>query len=212
MPAPGQKPLAIDDYAWSKDGKRLLLFTNTKKVWRHNTRGDYWVLELGSGKLRKLGAGGADSSLMFAKFSPDGGRVAYVRANDLWVEDIGSGKVTRLTSDGTILIINGTSDWVYEEEFGVRDGFRWSPDGKNIAYWHFDTAHVGDFSLVNDTDTHLSRGDEDPVPHGRHDQPFRADRRRFRRRRDAPGHLAAGPPARDTTSPAWSGPRARRRS
>ncbi|HVQ54688.1 MAG TPA: S9 family peptidase [Thermoanaerobaculia bacterium] len=153
VPAPGQKPLAIDDYAWSKDGKRLLLFTNTKKVWRRNTRGDYWVLELAGGKLKKLGAGGGDSALMFAKFSPDGGRVAYVRANDLWVEDVGTGKVTRLTSDGTVLIINGTSDWVYEEEFGVRDGFRWSPDGKNIAYWHFDTAHVGDFSLVNDTDT-----------------------------------------------------------
>ena len=153
VPAPGQKPLAIDDYAWSKDGKRLLLFTNTKKVWRRNTRGDYWVLELGSGKLKKLGVGGGDSALMFAKFSPDGGRVAYVRANDLWVEDIGTGKLTRLTSDGTILIINGTSDWVYEEEFGVRDGFRWSPDGRNIAYWHFDTAHVGDFSLVNDTET-----------------------------------------------------------
>ena len=153
VPAPGQKPLAIDDYAWSKDGKRLLLFTNTKKVWRRNTRGDYWVLELSSGKLTKLGGGGEASSLMFAKFSPDGGRAAYVRANDLWVEDIGTGKITRLTFDGTSLIINGTSDWVYEEEFDVRDGFRWSPDGKSIAYWHFDTAHVGEFSLINDTDT-----------------------------------------------------------
>ena len=153
VPAPGQKPLGIDDYAWSTDGKRLLLFTNTKKVWRRNTRGDYWVLDLATGRLRQLGGGGANSSLMFAKFSPDGGRAAYVRENDLWVEDIGTGKITRLTFDGTALIINGTSDWVYEEEFGVRDGFRWSPDGKSIAYWHFDTAHVGEFSLINDTDT-----------------------------------------------------------
>ena len=91
VPAPGQKPLKIDDYAWSKDGKRLLLFTNTKKVWRRNTRGDYWVLELSTGKLHRLGAGGPESSLMFARFSPDGGRAAYVRGNDLWVEDVASG-------------------------------------------------------------------------------------------------------------------------
>jgi dipeptidyl-peptidase-4 len=153
VPAPGQKPLTIDDYGWSKDGKRLLLFTNTKKVWRCNTRGDYWVLDLAIGKLSKLGAGGPESSLMFAKFSPDGGRVAYVRANDVWVEDIASGKVTRLTSDGSATIVNGTSDWVYEEEFHVRDGFRWSPDGRSIAYWRFDTSNVGKFSLINDTDT-----------------------------------------------------------
>ena len=153
VPAPGQKPLTIDDYGWSKDGKRLLLFTNTKKVWRCNTRGDYWVLDLAIGKLSKLGAGGPESSLMFAKFSPDGSRVAYVRANDVWVEDIASGKVTRLTSDGSATIVNGTSDWVYEEEFHVRDGFRWSPDGRSIAYWRFDTSNVGKFSLINDTDT-----------------------------------------------------------
>lgn len=151
--APGQKPLEIDDYAWSKGGKRLLVFTNTKKVWRRNTRGDYWVLDVASGKLHKLGGGGPESTLMFAKFSPEGARVAYVRANDVWVEDIDSGKITRLTTDGSATVINGTSDWVYEEEFEVRDGFRWSPDGKSIAYWHFDTTGVGDFSLINDTDT-----------------------------------------------------------
>ncbi len=152
VPAPGQKPLEIDDYAWSRDGKRLLVFTNTKKVWRRNTRGDYWVLELAGGKLTKLGGAGPESALMFAKFSPDGGRVAWVRANDLWVEDLASGKITRLTTDGSATIINGTSDWVYEEEFDVRDGFRWSPDGKDIAYWRFDTSGVGGFSLINDTE------------------------------------------------------------
>ncbi|HWZ85920.1 MAG TPA: S9 family peptidase [Thermoanaerobaculia bacterium] len=153
VPAAGQRPLEIDDYAWSKDGKRLLIFTNTKKVWRRKTRGDYWVLDVAGGRFRKLGGGAPDSTLMFAKFSPDGGRVAYVRANDIWVEDLETGKITRLTLDGSATIINGTADWVYEEEFGVRDGFRWSPDGQTIAYWHFDTSGVGDFSLINDTDT-----------------------------------------------------------
>jgi len=150
---PGGKPLGIEDYAWSADGRKLLVFTNAKKVWRRNTRGDYWVLDVASGKLQKLGGDAPESSLMFAKFSPDGKLAAYVRANDLWVEDLATGRITRLTTDGSSTIINGTSDWVYEEEFDVRDGFRWSPDGKSIAYWRFDTSGVGDYALINDTET-----------------------------------------------------------
>jgi len=151
--APGQKPLAIDDYAWSKDNQRLLIFTNTRKVWRRNTRGDYWLLELASGKLRKLGGGRPESSLMFAKLSPDGTRVAWVHESDLYVEALADGAVTRLTTDGSATIVNGTSDWVYEEEFEVRDGFRWSPDGRSIAFWWFDSSEVGRFPLLNNTDT-----------------------------------------------------------
>jgi dipeptidyl-peptidase-4 len=153
VPAPGGKPLAIDDYAWSKDGRHLLLFTDAKKVWRLKTRGDYWVLDLDTGRLLRLGGAAPEATLMFAKFSPDGRRVAYVLDHDLWVEDVATGAITRLTSDGSDTIINGTSDWVYEEEFHVRDGFRWSPDGTRIAFWHFDDSGVGIFSLINDTDT-----------------------------------------------------------
>ena len=145
--------LAIDDYAWSSDGARLLIFTNTRRVWRDNTRGDYWILDVHSRRLHQLGAGAPESTLMFAKFSPDGSKVAYVRANDIYVEPAAGGKVTRLTSDGSDTTINGTSDWVYEEELGVRDGFRWSPDSSRIAYWQFDTTGVGIFSLINNTDT-----------------------------------------------------------
>jgi dipeptidyl-peptidase 4 len=150
---PGRSaPLDVDDYAWSPDGARLLVFANTKKVWRQNTRGDYWVLQVASGRLKQLGGGAPESSLMFAKFSPDGTRVAYVRANNLYVERLSDGRITQLTSDGSETTINGTSDWVYEEELGVRDGFRWNPDGTHIAFWQFDTTGVGVFSLVNDTD------------------------------------------------------------
>ena len=151
---PGKtEPLEVSDYAWSRDGARLLVFTNTRKVWRDHTRGDYWVLTPKSGSLRQLGGGAPEASLMFAKFSPDGTRVAYVRGNNIYVEHLDDGRVIGLTTDGSQTTINGTSDWVYEEELGVRDAFRWSPDGRNIAYWQFDTTGVGIFSLINTTDT-----------------------------------------------------------
>jgi dipeptidyl-peptidase-4 len=153
VPQGATAALAIDDYAWSADGQRLLVFTNTARVWRDHTRGDYWVLDIASGRLRQLGGDGPSSSLMFAKFSPDGTRAAWVRANDLYVEDLSTGAITRLTADGSETTINGTSDWVYEEELGVRDCFRWSPDGRHLAYWQFDTTGVGIFSLINNTDT-----------------------------------------------------------
>ena len=146
-------PFAISDYEWSSDGNRVLLFTNTRRVWRYETRGDYWVLDRSSGKLKQLGGDAPQASLMFARFSPDGSRVAYVRANDIYVEDLGTGKITALTTDGSDTIINGTSDWVYEEELDLRNAYRWSPDGKSIAYWQFDASGVRDYLLVNTTDS-----------------------------------------------------------
>ena len=91
--------------------------------------------------------------MMFAKFSPDGTRVAYVSNNNIYVEDINTGKITRLTDDGSQTIVNGTFDWVYEEEFSCRDGFRWSPDGKYIAYWQSDTEGTGVFDIINNVDS-----------------------------------------------------------
>ena len=148
IPAGAKSPLAIEDYSWSKDKNYLLIYTNSAPVWRQNTRGDYWVLNLSSSALAKLGGDTPASSLMFAKFSPDSTKVAYVRANNIYVEDIVSRKILPLTSDGSATLINGTSDWVYEEELDVRDGFRWSPDSRHIAYWQFDTRGVGIFSLI----------------------------------------------------------------
>ncbi|MBC8217321.1 MAG: DPP IV N-terminal domain-containing protein, partial [Planctomycetes bacterium] len=153
IPEGESEPLDIDNYSWSDDGTRLLIFTNTKRVWRTNTRGDYWVLDLETWDLCKLGGDVESSTLMFAKFSPDAKRVAYVREMNIYVEDLKSGRIRRLTKDGGGNIINGTSDWVYEEEFRLRDGFRWSPDGKYIAYWQFDTEGVREFHLINYTDS-----------------------------------------------------------
>ena len=160
LPQGTAKPLGIDDYTWSDDNSKLLIFTNTRKVWRYNTRGDYWVLNLSNGKLKQLGKGMEEATLMFAKFSPDGGRVAYVSKLNIYVEEIASGKITQLTKDGGGNIINGTFDWVYEEELDCRDGFRWSPDGKNIAYWQSDTKGVGTFYMINNVDSNYSK----PIP------------------------------------------------
>jgi dipeptidyl-peptidase-4 len=160
IPQGDSVPLSVEDYSWSPDSRMLLIFTNTKPVWRLNTRGDYWVLERATGKLRKLGGPQAKpSTLMFAKFSPDGGRVAYVRENNLYVEDLATGTITPLTQDGSRTIINGTFDWVYEEELMnyYADGWRWSPDGRSIAYWQLNADQVRDFDLINDTDSLYSR-------------------------------------------------------
>jgi dipeptidyl-peptidase-4 len=147
----GGKPLAIEDYTWSKDTRKLLIFTNSKRVWRSNTKGDYWLLDRDTGKLVQLGGKSPASSLMFAKFSPDGARAAYVSGNNLYVEDLKSHAIRRLTADGSDTLVNGTSDWVYEEEFGLRDGFRWNPDGQSIAYWQFDSSRVKEFTIINNT-------------------------------------------------------------
>ncbi len=146
-------PLSIENYEWSNDGKLLLIFTNSKRVWRQNTRGDFWVLNLVSGSLKKLGAEFEPSTLQFAKFAPAGRRAAYVQKNDIYAEDLDSGRVVRLTWDGSETRSNGTFDWVYEEEFSLRDGFRWSPDGRLIAFWQIDSSGIEDYYLINNTDS-----------------------------------------------------------
>ncbi|MEQ9443173.1 MAG: S9 family peptidase [Cyclobacteriaceae bacterium] len=158
IPEGETNPIFIQDYSWSEDHKKLLIFTNTRRVWRYHTRGDYWVLDMATSRLLQLGVDLPEASLMFAKFSPpsDGlmsDRVAYVSEHNLYVENLTSGEITQLTQDGTEDIINGTFDWAYEEEFGARDGFRWSPDGQQIAYWQLDASNIRDFLMLNTTDS-----------------------------------------------------------
>jgi len=160
IPIDEQKPLIISDYKWSNDGNKLLIFTNTERVWRYETRGDYWILDLISGKLNQIGKFANASTMMFAKFSPNGKKVGYVVNNNIYVEDLKNFDITQLTYDGSTRIINGTFDWVYEEELDCRDGFRWSPDSKNIAYWQSDTEGTGVFYLINNIDSLYSK----PIP------------------------------------------------
>lgn len=149
-PIEGAKPLNVEDYALSDDANLVLIYTNSKRVWRRNTRGDYWILDRKNDVLRKLGGDfAAPSTLQFAKISPDGTRVGYVCKNDIYVEEILTGKIRRVTFDGSADIINGTFDWVYEEEFDCRDGFRWSPDGEKIAFWRLDSSREPAFVMLD---------------------------------------------------------------
>ena len=156
-PAGSSNAVQPQSFDYSADKSKLLLFSNTAKVWRYNTRGDYWVLNIAANQLKKLGQNLPPQSMMFAKFSPDGKYVAYVSGNNLYVEDITTAQIRKLTADGSRKLINGTFDWVYEEEFGCRDGFRWSPDGKQIAFWQVDASKIRDYFMLNTTDSAYSK-------------------------------------------------------
>jgi len=149
--------LEVEEFMLSDDESRMLIFTNSSRVWRTNTKGDFWVYDRTSGNLRQLGIKFPPSSLMFAKFSDDNRFAGYVHDFNLYIENLSDGAVRQMTSDGTGDIINGTFDWVYEEEFGCRDGFRWSPSAMHIAYWQLDASTTGTFYMINNTDSIYSR-------------------------------------------------------
>ena len=134
----------IRKYTFSKDEKQLLLATQTKSIYRHSSKSVYYIYNIHTDKLQKL----RDEKVMYATFSPQGDKVAYVLENNLFIQNIKSGAITQVTSDGKKNhIINGASDWVYEEEFALVRSFEWAPDGEHIAYYKFDETHVKEFSM-----------------------------------------------------------------
>ncbi len=145
VPAGAGEPLFIEGYDWGPEGHRLLIYTNSQRVWRENTKGTYYVYDMTTGTLSPVST--AEGWQQFAKFSPDGTKVGFVRDNDLYVVDLATGKERAVTHDGSDTIINGTFDWVYEEELGLRDGWRWSPDSRRIAYWRLDQSPIPEFLL-----------------------------------------------------------------
>jgi len=150
--------IEIADFSVHSNETKILLFTNTVKVWRYKTRGNYYLYDVSARFIRQIGAKLPDQSLLYAKLSPDATKVAYVSKNNIYVEDVLTGKTTVLTStNNTPKLINGTFDWVYEEEFGCRDGFRWSADSKSIAYWQVDANKIRDYYMLNTTDSNYSQ-------------------------------------------------------
>ncbi len=157
IPSGRKEPVAIDGFEFSTDETNVLIYTNSQRVWRQNTRGDYWLLDLAGRELKQLGGDAAPATMMFAKFSPDGKQVAFVRENNLYAQQLADLKIVPLTTDGSATLINGTSDWVNEEELDLRDGYRWSPDSRAIAFWQFDTTGVPEFTMIDNTSAKYSR-------------------------------------------------------
>ena len=134
----------ITGYSFSKDDKLMLLTAETESIYRYSKRSIYYVFNIHNNKLKQI----SENKIRYATFSPDGSKVAYVFKNNLFIKDLRNGKETQVTSDGKKNhIINGASDWVYEEEFVLVKGFSWSADGNTIAYYKFDESHVKEFSM-----------------------------------------------------------------
>ena len=151
--ATGVVSAEIEDFSLSTDKTQVLVFTNGVKVWRYKTKGEFWLFNLKTGSIKEIGMMFPPKSLQFAKIAPDGNKVAYVYDKNIYVDDVITNTTKQITTDGKNKVVNGTFDWVYEEEFNCRDGFRWSPDSKSIAYWQADATKIPDYTLVNLTDS-----------------------------------------------------------
>ena len=139
-------PLRLSGFTMSEDESLFLIPTEEEAIYRHSSKAEFFVFDTKSKKLEKLSKGGKQR---LADFSPQGDQIAFVRENNLFVKDMASGTEKQITTDGSHNgIINGTCDWVYEEEFGFTKGFFWSPDGKHIAYYRFDESRVKEYTLT----------------------------------------------------------------
>lgn len=139
--------IGMDEFQFNKDESKILITTNMESIYRRSYFADFYIFDLKTKKLEILDDTRKEKTL--AEFSPDGTKVAYVSENNLFVKDLTNGKITQITKDGKRNeIINGTTDWVYEEEFAITKAFVWSPDSKNIAFLKFDERFVKEFTLA----------------------------------------------------------------
>lgn len=145
IPPGGDEPISIMNYEFSKDEKKILIPTDTEKIYRRSSKSNYYVWDTETKSLQQLSANGKQR---LADFSPDGRKVAFVRENNIFIKDLLSGDEKQITTDGKDrFIINGTTDWVYEEEFSITKGFYWSPGGSKLAYYKFDESNVAEYEL-----------------------------------------------------------------
>ncbi len=145
IPQGDSLPIPLRGYSFSKDEQKLLIPTKTESIYRWSSKSNFYVWDIQKGILNALSANGKQR---LADFSPDGRKVAFVRENNLFVKDLLTGEEKQLTLDGKDrYVINGTTDWVYEEEFGFTKGFFWSPDGSKIAFYRFDESDVVEYEM-----------------------------------------------------------------
>ncbi|MDD2983006.1 MAG: S9 family peptidase [Crocinitomicaceae bacterium] len=140
------RKISIDDYDFNQQEDKILITSEMQSVYRRSYVANFFIFDLKTKKISALDSKRLGSTL--AEFSPDGTKVAYVFENNMYVKDLASNKITAITTDGlSNSIINGTTDWVYEEEFAITKGFSWSFDSKNIAFLRFDESAVKEFQL-----------------------------------------------------------------
>ena len=145
IPEGSEKSLRLGAFSMSENEDKFLIPTNTEAIYRHSTKSDYYVFDSKTKSLTMLSSQGKQS---LADFSSDGTKVAFVRDNNIFIVDLESGTEKQITKDGKRNhIINGTCDWVYEEEFGFTKAFFWSPDGSRIAYYKFDESKVKEYTI-----------------------------------------------------------------
>lgn len=138
--------IPLSNYTFSADESKILFATETDRIYRRSSRSNFYVFDRNTGELTALSADGKQG---LADFSPDASMVAFVRENNIFIKDLASGEEKQITFDGKDRhIINGTTDWVYEEEFAITKGFQWSPDGKKIAFMRFDESDVKEWWLT----------------------------------------------------------------
>jgi len=143
------KKLEVSRFSFDKSGSKLLLLSDRKRIWRHSYFGTFHIMDIPSRKIQPVSTD--NTELRNVKISPDGNKVAYVRKdNNLYVFDLVKKREKQLTSSGSDVILNGHFGWVYEEEFGSFDAYRWSKDSRFIAYWEEDQSQVPIFTLFNE--------------------------------------------------------------
>jgi dipeptidyl-peptidase 4 len=146
VPAGDTTPLSIYGYEFNSDETKIILSKDEEPLYRRSSKANYYIYDIPSGKLVALSDKGKQR---LATVSPDGTKVAFVRDNNLFVKDFSSGTEAQVTTDGkTNEVINGATDWVYEEEFEFSQAFFWSPDSKKIAYYRFDESKVKEYQLT----------------------------------------------------------------
>ena len=140
------KPFKFSEYRFSPDETKIMFTTDVENIYRHSTRENVWIYDLKTKRMTNISESGKQR---YSTFSPNGQKIAYVRDNNIFIYELKSSKETQVTTDGKFNhVINGATDWVYEEEFGISKALFWSPNNEYIAFYRFDETNVKEFNMI----------------------------------------------------------------